>query len=520
VSWLEAALTPLEQFRQLPQDTRMRAFRIVDYDTKQWVWYEPRAAQLVLREAMRTHNRIIVPKARRLGASTEVEAFLFDALLMADNPLPLASMAHVDRAARNIGGMLRGMYEGLPAEIRPQSSKMNEYELVLKESGAKQTVYMAGGRGGTRSFAAGMAHLSEFDFYPDQAETLAEVDATVGDGLLIVESTVNQPGSKFHDLVKGAPENGWHVCFLPWTLHPAYADKVTRDFAPTAAELVLMEEHGLTLPQVAWRRRQMATLGKAKFRREYPLTVEEAFATQSKRFFTVDCMEHVEVKEVRATDQDRLRVLEDWEDGSDYAIGVDVSAGVGSDSSVITVVDASTRSLAAQWVCSKTTPSRLAEHILRLGRAYEWPVLVIESNVYGRRVIEDVARHGYPRRRMWTDDNGKPWRTHGGNRAGLFELVRSTMEEGFLGEFTKELYEQVVSIGWNAKKNRPDHPQGKHDDMVISLALALVAAQEMPLRLPEERSRVTMEDLIRKNRVREAKRAHPFTVRGDRRRPM
>jgi hypothetical protein len=85
---------------------------------------------------------------------------------------------------------------------------------------------------------------------------------------------------------------------------------------------------------------------------------------------------------------------------------------------------------------------------------------------------------------------------------------------------TKQLYDQVVSIGWNERKQRPDHPHGKHDDLVISLALALIAAQEMPLRFPEDRSRVTMEDLIRKNRVRESKRAHPFSVRGGRRRPM
>ena len=513
-------MTALDQFRQLPQDTRMRAYRIVDYDTKDWVWYEPRAAQLVLREAMRKHNRILVPKARRLGASTEIEAFLFDALLMADRPLPLASMAHVDRAARNIGGMLRGMYEGLPEEVRPVASKMNEYELVLKDSGAKQTVYMAGGRGGTRSFAAAMGHLSEFDFYPDQAETVAEVDATVGDGLLVLESTVNQPGSKFDELVQGAPENGWHVCFLPWTLHPAYADKVTRDFAPTAAEMVLIEEHGLTVPQVAWRRRQVATLGKQKFRREYPLTVEEAFATQAKRFFPIDSMEHVEVVDVRATDRDRLRVIEDWEDGADYTMGVDVSAGVGSDESAITVLDASTRSIAAQWSDDRTTPSRLAEHILKLGRAYEWPVLVIESNVYGRRVIEDVVRHGYPRRRLWKTPDGKNWRTHGGNRPGLFEVVRATMEDGFLQKMPKKLYEQVASTGWNQRKNRPDHPHGKHDDLLISLALSLMGAQGVPLRLPEDHSRVTMEDLIRKNRTREAKRLHPFSVRGDRRRPM
>ena len=140
-------MTPLDHFRRMPQDQRMQAYRIVDYDTKEWTWYEPRAAQLVLREAMRKHNRVLVPKARRLGASTEVEAYLFDALLMADRPLPIATMAHVDRAAKNIAGMLRGMYDGLPAGLRPKASKLNDSQIVLEESGANQTVYMAGAHG-------------------------------------------------------------------------------------------------------------------------------------------------------------------------------------------------------------------------------------------------------------------------------------------------------------------------------------------------------------------------------------
>tara|TARA_Y100000004_G_C8800600_1_gene363219 strand:+ start:69 stop:377 length:309 start_codon:yes stop_codon:yes gene_type:complete len=102
----------------------------------------------------------------------------------------------------------------------------------------------------------------------------------------------------------------------------------------------------------------------------------------------------------------------------------------------------------------------------------------------------------------------------------MFEIVRSTFEDGFIEKMTKELYDQVVSIGWNQKKQRPDHPAGKHDDRLISLALAIIGAQDIPLRLPEDRSRVTMEDLIQKNRVRDSKRPHPFAVRGGRRRPM
>lgn len=513
-------MTPLDHFRRMPQDQRMQAYRIVDYDTKEWTWYEPRAAQLVLREAMRKHNRILVPKARRLGASTEVEAYLFDALLMADRPLPIATMAHVDRAAKNIAGMLRGMYDGLPAGLRPKASKLNDSQIVLEESGANQTVYMAGAHGGTRSFAAAMGHLSEFDFYKDQKETLAEVDATVGSGLLVLESTVNQPGSTFQELVDGAPDNGWHVCFLSWALHPAYADRVNRDFMATATERELMEVHGLTLPQVAWRRRKIATLGIHKFTREYPLTVDECFRTQAKRFFTADIMDDVEILKIPPTDKGRLYVVEPYNESLTYTMGVDVAAGVGADDSAITIMDAGTREPVLHWHCNRTTPEALVGFILRHGGAYGWPMANVEHNVYGRHVVSQMIKLGYPRRRMWTDDKGRPWRTHGGNRPALFEIVRTTLEQGLMTRLVVILNGQIEGVGWNEKKNRPDHATGKHDDILISTALALLAASTTPLRLVDREGNLSMDDLLRRQRAKDAQRAHPFRVRGEKRRPM
>jgi hypothetical protein len=84
------------------------------------------------------------------------------------------------------------------------------------DTGAGFAAFTTGGRGGTRSFVFTGAQLSEFAFYTDPDEVLAQVLATVGDGPIIIETTVNAPGDAFHRLVEGAPENGWEVVFLPW----------------------------------------------------------------------------------------------------------------------------------------------------------------------------------------------------------------------------------------------------------------------------------------------------------------
>jgi len=498
----------------------MRLLRIRDQATKQVVFYQPRAAQLVLRRAMLEHNRVIVPKARRLGASTEVEALFVDKMLMADRPLPLQTWAHREESARTIAGMARSMIEGLPPELGIRTKKMNESQLVLDGSGASQLILTARGHGAGRGEEAAAAHLSEFDYYPDADEVVANVESIVGSGLIVAESTIYQPNGAMRRLVDGAPDNGWHVCFLPWTLHPAYRDTVPYGFKPTGGELALMEDHGLTIEQVVWRRRKIASMTLDKFRREFPLTVEEAFATQSKGFFPLDCYEDIEVVSTPATGG-RVILADAVRDYS-YTMGVDVSAGVGADYSAATITDAGSRQPVAHWRDNRVTPRDLPEVLINLGARYDFPMLVVESNVYGRRVIEDLMRFGYPRRRMWLNPEGKPWRTHGGNRAGLFELARATLQDGHVERMPTWLFDEVRGTGWDEKRGRPDHAKGAHDDTLVSWALSLIAAQDVPLRVIESRSRLTMEDLIRARLDAEPGRAHPFNVRGEntRRRPM
>jgi hypothetical protein len=70
--------------------------------------------------------------------------------------------------------------------------------------------------------------------------------------------------------------------FLPWSIDPTYRTKTPDDFAMTAEEKQIAELHNLDAEQIYWRRRKIGERGSGYlFKREYPLTPEEAFMASS-----------------------------------------------------------------------------------------------------------------------------------------------------------------------------------------------------------------------------------------------
>ena len=78
--------------------------------------------------------------------------------------------------------------------------------------------------------------------------------------------------------------------FLPWSIDPTYRSKLPEDFTMSGEETSLAALHGLDAEQICWRRNKISQLGSLDyFKREYPLTPDEAFmASQFDSFITAD----------------------------------------------------------------------------------------------------------------------------------------------------------------------------------------------------------------------------------------
>lgn len=271
--------------------------------------------------------RAIVLKARQMGISTYVGARFFRRTI-ANPGLRTAILGHERAASRNLFGLVKRFYDHLPDEEKPSLGVSNQEELIFDRLDSGYMVSVATLEGSGRSSTAQMLHASEVAFWPSLQEQLAALVQTIPDiegTEIVLESTGNQFGDEFHQLWRKAElgESEFVPIFLPWSTDPTYRAKLPDEFAMTAEESRLAELHGLDAEQMCWRRNKISQLGSLDyFKREYPLTPDEAFmASTFDSFITADL-----VMAARKTN--------DIEAYGPLLIGVD-PAGMGDDATAI-----------------------------------------------------------------------------------------------------------------------------------------------------------------------------------------
>tara|TARA_Y100001938_G_scaffold22482_1_gene28978 strand:+ start:1414 stop:2940 length:1527 start_codon:yes stop_codon:yes gene_type:complete len=480
---------------------------IYNKERKRLTFFDLNPAQADLLDVLLAHDRVIVPKARQLGISTLIRAYFFWKAYCAEHPRPYAVMSHTRSSAEGLNKMDKTFYRNLPPKFRVPLAKLNTRTMVFQDSGASMDIYTAGGRGGTRSFAAAAAHLSEFAFYPNQEETLAEVEATVGDGQVIIESTANTPGDKFHQLILDAQEgkNEWVVAFYGWPMKPEYRKKPSNNYRLSSEERKMSNDHNLDLQQMFWRKKKLATLGLEKFRREFPLTVEESFLAATTFYFDLSILEGIEPIPLGARAH---RPVEEPNPQEEYVLGCDVSAGVGGDFSAITILSLATREPVYHFESNTTTPSQLGDIIVSLVRKYNNPLVLVEANGYGSTTLNQIERTGY--KKLWTNDRGRPFETRAHNRLRLFEHLRERIEAHSFSRLDSRLLDQLKNTIWDSVRERPDHPKNGNDDLLMSFALALWACKDIPYSLLSSMRANIIDQHKTRMRARRAQKAVPW----------
>ena len=476
-------------------------------EQKRLAFFDLNPAQKELLEVLQTHNRILVPKARQLGISTLIRAFFFWKAYCATEPQPYAVMSHTRASAEGLNKMDKTFYKNLPPKYQKSLGKLNTRHMVFKKSGASCDVYTAGGRGGTRSFAAAAAHLSEFAFYPNQEESIAEIEATVGDGLIVIESTANEPGDKFHRLVLDSlnGENDWYTAFYGWNIKAEYRATAPKSFEPGSDERALKEAYDLDNDQVNWRRKKLRTLGLGKFRREFPINVHEAFRAAKTPYFDGDSLD--EIEPIKSGKKTHREIAEPDSQGN-YVIGVDVAAGVGSDYSAITILSLDTREPVYHYEDNRLSPARLADVVIQLATKYNDPMVLVEANGYGSTTLARLEQLGY--RNLWKDDKKRYFETRVKSRQLLFEHLREQLENRMFDRLDGRLLEQLQNCFWDHDKQRPDHPSDGNDDLLISFALALWACKDIPLSILHNLRASIIDQHKMKMRAKKARRSIPW----------
>ena len=214
----------LERFKDPRQFFKF--LKVFDKQSNALVPFQLHDEQEALLDALLEHNRIVILKARQIGCSTLVRAYFLWKAFMSSEPTRHAIISYSRDSADHLHSIDKAFYLSLPKPLQRKLSKSSARTLRLGDTGAELRSFTASGKAGaTRSFAFSSAHLSEFAFFPDQSDLLANVMASAGEGQIIIETTPNNVGDLYHEIILGSPGNDWHLCFFPWYEHGSYTKK-------------------------------------------------------------------------------------------------------------------------------------------------------------------------------------------------------------------------------------------------------------------------------------------------------
>lgn len=428
--------------------------------------------QLSILDDIHNNQRVAIIKARQLGATTLCRAYAFWELYTNKNAMTTALISNKFNSAIELLKIDKRFHENLPPFLQRKIKTEKRDELIFASN--KSSIKAFSGAGShLRSYTFGTAHISEFDFIPEADELLSNVLASVNDGKLILESTPNHYGSTFHKIINDSVySNAYKIVFLPYTSFPLYRKTLPKGgFHLEPEEEHLIHAHGLDLEQVFWRREKIAEIKDIdKFRREYPLTIEEAYSLSGKNYFTPDELRGI--TQVVEVSNKELSIISQVDFGDEYVIGVDTAGGIGMDYSVAYVLSRNTLAPVAILSSNKLTIRDFTERVIKLSAEYRNALCVVENNNHGSAVIEVMKSLSFYKY--------EPFTTSIKTKLQLYDVLRTYIVDGYIEKMDSITYKELRDLIKNDKGLAPEHPAGGHDDRVIAFSLALNRIKDYP----------------------------------------
>jgi hypothetical protein len=455
-------------------------------------------------------NKNIVLKSRQLGLSVVCIAESIREVVTRDN-CTCALISHNQSSCNAVFDKLKQQYNSLPDWLKPETVQNNRQALTFK-NGSSIICVTAGTKDILRgNTITGICHCSEIAFWTDIERHMKSLSQACSESsTLILESTANG-FNRFSELYyqAKAKENDFNGYFFNWingrTLFKGQYDIAvqkylnTHDALPTDNELDEDEkqlvEMGATIDQIIWRRGKISTEGLDTFHVEFPSTDDECFiSTGCNVFDTNRIAKLLKTKFKEPVREDKLVIkneLRNWiKNGSlkiykipqanmRYWVGIDVSEGVGQDSSTLFIIDKNGENVCT-FKNNKIKPYEFADVCAWIGKYYNNAHLVVEKASGGHSVIERL-RYTHKYRNMakyktYDEFNKIQWKfgfdTNAKTKGIAVNDAREWFDKGLIKINDKELLNEmkVFVIDENGKMGAVI---GAHDDLVSAMWLAI-----------------------------------------------
>ncbi|HYW37158.1 MAG TPA: terminase [Terriglobales bacterium] len=417
----------------------------------------------------------VVLKARQVGITTYVAARFFTQTIA--QPGTLSMQVTQDReSAEDIFRIVRRFWENLPDYARKgilKTSYRNTRQLVFPRLDSEYCLASAAENAG-RGRTIQNLHCSEVSRWGREGdEALASLRAAVvPGGDIVLESTPNGAGGLFYQEWQRAEDTGYTRHFFPWWFDAAYVLEPGANFAAlTEEERELAALHGLKPEQIAWRRKQWASL-RGLAVQEFAEDPVSCFRASGECVFDLGAVEQAlrgSGEPVEARDNQRLMIWLPTRPGREYVIGVDpAGGGVEGDYSCAEVIDRELGTQCAEWH-GHWPPRELALKLVELGKEYNTALLAVERNNHGYGVLACLRTLEY--QQVYTQKGQDGWLTSAISRPAMIEnLAAAMMEEAGLFRSPRLLNECRTFVRY--ADGNTGAALGTHDDCVMALAIA------------------------------------------------
>lgn len=516
-------MRPRKKLAIFPWITRLT---IKDKDAK-LAKLDPNWAQkLFLREVERQYNtgrpiRIIILKGRQMGLSTVTEGLLFSwcFLFPGTNALVLSK----DReSSESIFEMAKLMWDEWPFRAAFTTTRKSARRISWAETLSNFRVATAKGEHVGRSYTVQAVHGSEVAFWENADELMPPLNEAVPmqpGSIIVLESTANGVGGFFYDTWMAAErgESDYVPMFFAWWKHPEYTVKrhnLTKRMLSTR-EIALQERYGLTLNQLAWRRRKIRTNNwtEDKFDEEYPVSPDVAFLSTGRNVFDLealaDCYKPAGSSgpEGHVVGQSKGRLLNAngkltfFEDRTgeltvfkkpnprlkiEYVVAADPARSLDGDPCCIQVIRRDTLEQVAVWH-GWATHNDFAEHIANLAAWYNEALVNCEMEGGGLGVIgvlqhlrvPNLWRWQLPDRPLHKRGNVFGWSTNSKSKGwGMGQLIHYVSKRSMTVHDPLTYREMREYINIDGIEMGPASNDG-NDDSVMALMIALVTTITM-----------------------------------------
>ena len=458
------------------------------------------------------HNDNITKKYRQAGVSTATAAWVSKRLQFAskNRPEKILVIANKLDTASEFANKVRGFLNQWPEWINVGFSKEKDSQKHFKLNNGCEVKAVATSVDALRGYTPTTLIFDEAAYIEAGDDFWAACMASLSTGgKVIVISTPNGYDKIYYEIyeqsIKGL--NSFVISELHWENDPRFTKDIywvkTKDIVhfllnredydedefihESELDKFVDLKHKGYKPCSDWFE---SMVKKLKYdRRRVAQELESAFLGSGDNVISSEMIEKIKNEDVRDPEEmfvgNQMWIWEKPIEGHRYILGCDVSRGDSEDFTSIVIIDFDTRCQVAEYL-GKIPPDLAADIIYKWGGMYNAYVVTDITGGMGVATSRKLQELGYKDLYVEGVNTADKWKYNpnaankvpglafNNKRVQIISAFEEALRHKFIVRSKRLLNEMSTFVYING---RPDHMKGKHDDLIMALAMALYVGE-------------------------------------------